>query len=152
MSIMVNGKTFDWGDITISLLPLSACIFSAKAVSWSEELPAEPVYGKGHAPIGYGQGNWKASGSITMLKTEFEALALSSVNGILNMDPRTTTINVLYNNAFDSSAPLSANTLTGVKFTKIADSANQGDKEVKVVLDFLILGDVKRNGKSARGL
>ncbi len=150
MSIMVNGKTLDWGDITISLLPLSACIFSAQSIYWEDELEAEGVYGKGYNPVGYGKGNWKASGKLEMLKSEFEDLAALAPNGILNMDPRYTTINVLYNNVLGGSS-LATNTLTGIRFTKVSDSASQGDKALKVSLEFLIVGDVKRNGKSARG-
>ncbi len=148
MSIMVNGKQFDWGDITISLLPLTSIVFTAKSISWDEELEAEAIYGKGRNPVGYGKGNWKASGKLDMLKSEFEALALIAPNGILNLEPQVTTINVLYSNSADAST----NTLSGVRFTKISDSANQGDKELKVSLEFLILGNITRNGKSARGI
>lgn len=151
MGIMINGKQFDWGDITISLLPLTPVIFTAKTISWDEELEAEAIYGKGRTPVGYGKGNWKASGKMEMLKSEFEALALIAPNGILNLDPRNTSINVLYSNSLDGTIPLTSNTLTGIRFTKVSDSASQGDKELKVSLDFLILGDVKRNGKSTRG-
>ena len=152
MSVQINGKQFDWGDITISLLPITPVVFTAKSISWDEELEAEAVYGKGRVPVGYGKGNWKASGKIEMLKSEFEALALIVPSGILNMDPRFTTINVLYSNSLDSAIPLTTTTLTGIRFTKASDSASQGDKELKVSLDFLILSDVKRNGRSARGI
>ena len=152
MSVEINGKQFDCGDITISLLPITPVVFTAKSISWDEELEAEAIYGKGRVPVGYGKGNWKASGKIEMLKSEFEALALIAPSGILNMDPRFTVINVLYSNSFDSLIPLTTTTLTGIRFTKASDSATQGDKELKVSLDFLILSDVKRNGKSARGI
>lgn len=152
MSVQINGKQFDWGDITISLLPITPVVFTAKSISWDEELEAEAIYGKGRVPVGYGKGNWKASGKIEMLKSEFEALALIAPSGILNMDPRFTVINALYSNSFDSLIPLTTTTLTGIRFTKASDSATQGDKELKVSLDFLILSDVKRNGKSARGI
>ena len=152
MSVQINGKQSDWGDITISLLPITPVVFTAKSISWDEELEAEAIYGKGRVPVGYGKGNWKASGKIEMLKSEFEALALIAPSGILNMDPRFTVINVLYSNSFDSLIPLTTTTLTGIRFTKASDSATQGDKELKVSLDFLILSDVKRNGKSARGI
>lgn len=149
MSVMINGKQFDWGDITISLLPLTPIIFTAKMISWEEEYEATPVYGKGRVPVGYGKGNWKASGKIEMLKSEFEALNIISPKGVLGLDPRITTINIIYDNLSEGLSPLSVNTLTNVRFTKIADTATQGDKELKVTLDFLILGAIKRNGKSS---
>jgi len=151
MSVLVNGKMFDWGDITISLLPLTPVIFTAQSISWDEELEAEAVYGKGRVPVGYGKGNWKTTGKIELLKNEFEALALIAPHGILNLDPRNTLINALYSNSFDGMIPLTTTTLSGIRFTKISESASQGDKDLKVSLDFLILSNITRNGKGARG-
>lgn len=152
MSAMINGKQFDWGDITISLLPITPVLFTAKTISWDEEFEAEAIYGKGRTPVGYGKGNWKASGKLEMLKGEFEALALICPNGILNLDPRNALINVLYSNSLDGTIPLTTTTLKGIRFTKISESANQGDKELTVALDFLILGNIERMGKGARGI
>lgn len=152
MSILVNGKMFDWGDITISLVPLSLAVFTAKEISWDEEFEAEAIYGKGRTPVGFGKGNWRASGKIAMIKNEFESLALIAPRGILNMDPRMTHINVLYSDSFDSVSPISTTTLSGIRFTKISEAANQGDKELKVTLDFIILDNVRHNGKAARGI
>lgn len=151
MAVMVNGKAFDWGDITITLVPLTAVVYSAKEISFEESLEAEAIYGRGRNPVGYGVGNWAASGKLSMLKSEFEAMALISPSGILNMDPRYTIINVFYGNLVESTHPVTSCTLTGIRFTKISDSASQGDKELKVDLEFTIFGDILRNGKSARG-
>lgn len=149
MSVSINGKQFDWGDISISIIPISPIIFTAKTISWEEEYEATPIYGKGRVPVGYGKGNWRSNGRIEMLKSEFEALNIIAPKGILGLDPRITTINIIYNNLTEGLAPLAVNTLTNVCFTKISDTATQGDKELKVGLDFLILGDIKRNGKSS---
>jgi len=151
MSVLVNGKQFDWGDITISLIPLTPVVFTAQSISWDEELEVEAIYGKGRVPLGYGKGNWKASGKLEMLKSEFEALALIASSGILNLDPRITTINVLYSNSLDGTIPITTTTLTGIRITKVSDSASQGDKELKVSLEFIILDNITRNGKGARG-
>ncbi|MGL4560816.1 MAG: hypothetical protein ACRCVW_00060 [Brevinema sp.] len=152
MSALVNGKFFDWGDITISLLPLTPVVFSVKEINYQEEVETEIIYGKGKAPIGFGKGNWKAQGSISLLKNEFEALALIAPNGILNLDPRLVTINILYANSFEGTIPATTETLTGVRFTKISDKASQNEKSLTTSLDFTILGNIHRNGKAARGL
>ncbi|MGL4393984.1 MAG: hypothetical protein ACRCS8_02020 [Brevinema sp.] len=152
MSALVNGKFFDWGDITISLLPLTSVVFSAREISYSEESDIDVIYGKGKAPIGFGKGNWKASGSISMLKSEFESLALVAGDGILNLDPRLVTINILFSNSVDGSISATTETLTGVRFTKISDKASQNEKSLVTSLDFTILGNIHRNGKAARGL
>ncbi|MGL4367654.1 MAG: hypothetical protein ACRCTQ_05195 [Brevinemataceae bacterium] len=152
MSALINGKFFDWGDITISLLPLSPVLFSAKEISYSEEMEAEAIYGRGRAPIGFGRGNWKASGSLSLLKSEFEALALATPNGILNLDPRVVIINIVYSNMFEGTTPLSTDTLTGIRFTKISDKAAQNDKSIYTSLDFTVFGNILRNGRGARGI
>lgn len=151
MSILVNGKQWDWGDITVTIAPYSPVIFTAQSISYDETLEAEAVYGKGRTPVGYSKGNWSASGKISMLKNEFELLALAVPSGILNVDPRNVLINVLYAHSFDSSIPLTTETLMGIRFTKITDSAAQNDKGLSVELEFLILENILRNGRPARG-
>ncbi|MGL4388196.1 MAG: hypothetical protein ACRCTJ_02230 [Brevinema sp.] len=143
MSALVNGKFFDWGDITISLLPLTPVVFSAREISYQEEVELDVVYGKG---------NWKAQGTMSLLKSEFEALAFVTPDGILNLDPRLVTINILFSNSFEGSVPFTTETLTGVRFTKISDKATQNEKSLVTSLDFMILGNIHRNGKAARGL
>lgn len=152
MAALINGKFFDWGDITISLLPLSPIIFSVKEISYDEEIETQAIYGKGRAPIGFGKGNWKAIGKISMLKNEFENLALIAPNGILNLDPRNTLINIVYSNPIEGSTPITTETLSGIRFTKIYDKATQNDKSLSTSLDFIILGNILRNGKAARGI
>lgn len=152
MSALVNGKFFDWGDITISLLPFSPALVSVREISYDEELETEIIYGKGKSPIGFGKGNWKASGRLTLVKHEFENLAALAPTGILNLDPRIVSINIIFSSSGDSTLPLNTQTLTGIRFTKISDKASQNDKTLLTNLDFVILGNVLRNGKAARGL
>ena len=152
MSVIVNGKTYDWGDITVSLLPLSPVLISCSAISFDESLEASPVYGKGNAPIAFGTGKWVASGKITLLKTEFDLLqkTAKAAGGILNMDPRVTAINVTYGPNLQGVIPISTATLLGVRFVKISNTASSGDKELKVDLEFLVLSNILRDGVSSR--
>ncbi|MGL5722145.1 MAG: hypothetical protein ACRCY4_07095 [Brevinema sp.] len=152
MSVIVNGKTYDWGDITVSLLPLSPVLISCSSISFDESFEASPVYGKGHSPIAFGTGKWSASGKLTLLKTEFDLLQKTAkgAGGILNMDPRITAINVTYGPNLQGVIPISTATLLGVRFTKINSNASANDKELKVDMDFIILSNVLRDGVSSR--
>lgn len=152
MSVIVNGKTYDWGDITISLIPTSPVLVSCSSISFDETLEAEGVYCKGRSPIAFGTGKWSGSGKLTMLKTEFDILQkLAATTGILNMDPRITHINILYGPNLQGVIPVANTTLQAVRFTKISESASSGDKELKVDMDFIILGNILRDGLPARG-
>ncbi|MGL5253796.1 MAG: hypothetical protein ACRC9L_02060 [Brevinema sp.] len=152
MSVIVNGKAYDWGDITVSLLPLSPVLISCSSISFDESLEASPIYGKGRAPIAYGTGKWSSSGKISLLKTEFDLLQKSaqSAGGILNMDPRVTTINITYGPNLQGVIPISTTTLMGVRFTKISSNASSNDKDLKIDLDFIVLSNILRDGIPSR--
>ena len=147
---VVNGKKYSWSDLTISLIPLSPVLFSISEISWDEELESEAIYGKGNMPTGYGTGNWKGTGKLSLDKEEFDALTLIALpfGGILALDPRITLINLLYLND-DGIAPANDETLRGIKFTKISNARNQGDKGFKVSLDFIMLEKPLNNGISS---
>lgn len=145
MSVIINGKTYNWGSISISLAPLSQDLYSVSSISFSESQRADAVYGKGNKPIAYGSGNWSANGSMRMLKTEFNQLMSASPNGILNLDPRNTVINIIYADPNgDDNKPYTIS-LTGVRFTDIKEDAKQGDSQLSVDLSFSIFGSIERN-------
>lgn len=54
MSIKVNGKAYDWGDVDVKLPGLALVV---QEVSYDDELDMEESYGYGHRPRGYGTGN-----------------------------------------------------------------------------------------------
>lgn len=143
----VNGKAYDWEDITIALPngPQVDCV----SIEYSDEMEAEPQYGKGKAPRRYGTGNWKGEGKITLNREGLDSLmgyAVSTGQALYKIVPFP--ITVAYAN--DDSG-IHTDVCKGVKFTKAAHKAAQGDAGFTVDLDFKILWDIERDGVSAHG-
>ena len=67
MSLKVNGKAYGWGDVDIKLPGLTP---EVQEVSYDDENDVEEAYGRGGKPRGYGEGNYKASGKLTMLRDD----------------------------------------------------------------------------------
>lgn len=71
MGLKVNGKAYDWGDVNLQLPGL---VIEPQEISYDDELEKEVVYGLGSKPRGYGRGNYKASGKLTLLRDDYDAL------------------------------------------------------------------------------
>ena len=69
MSLKVNGKNYDWGDVDVKLPGLDLVV---QEISYDDEQDMEESYGYGHRPRGYGTGNYKASGKLSLLRDDYE--------------------------------------------------------------------------------
>lgn len=144
MSLKVNGKNYDWADVDITLPGLS---IELQEISYDDELEKELSYGKGQKPRGYGEGNYKAEGKISMLRDDYDALldyCKTKNTPLLKLViPK---INVSYANA---GGKTKTDVLNIVTFTKRSQKAAQGDKSLKIDLDMLIVGGIVSDGASA---
>lgn len=142
--LKVNGRAYDWGDVDLKIPGLNLEI---QEISYDDELEKEVAYGMGQKPRGYGEGNYKASGKLSLLRDDFDEL--------LDYCKRTDT--ALYRLIFDKIAVSYANDggrtrtdiLNKVTITKASHKAGQGDKNLKIDLDLLIVGEIKRDGVAA---
>lgn len=141
MSIRVNGKAYDWGDVTIKLPGLN---LQCQEISYDDELEMEEVYSNGKMPRGYGTGNYKASGKISLLRDDYDVLLdyCRSKNTPFYwlLMP---VITVSYANEGERTR---TDELRKVKFTKRSNKAAQGDKSIKVDLDIMIIGGIVTDG------
>jgi len=135
---MINGQLYDWESIKVNVLGLA--LEGITDIEYDEEGEKNEVYGRGTKPIGYGRGNHKAAGKVTLLLHEYNNLkaAAAAVGGILRIPPFP--IVVSYKN---DDQPLSIDTLIDCVFTKKSKSASQGDTEVTVDVEFKIMGLIK---------
>ncbi|WP_113673495.1 hypothetical protein [Vallitalea guaymasensis] len=141
---LINGKSFDWSDVNIVLPNLNV---EVQEISYDDELEKELTYAKGNRPRGYGTGNYKASGKISMLREDFnEVLNYCKKNNTTLFKLIIPKIIVSYAN---DDQPIQTDVLPECSFSKRSTGATQGDKTLKVELDLFISGVIESNGVSA---
>lgn len=101
-------------------------------------------YGSGSKPRGYGTGNYKASGKLSMLRDDYDdLLAYCKQKGVPFYKMELPSIIVSYAN---EGARTKIDELKKVKFSKRSNKAAQGDKSLTVDVDMMIVGGVYQDG------
>ncbi|TEB09141.1 hypothetical protein [Pelotomaculum propionicicum] len=142
---MINGKMFDWEDVSIGLPHGVALLI--KDISYDDELEVDPAYGKGNKAVGYGTGNYKASGKMSILREEYDKFidyAKSTGKALYRLPPFPITCSYA-----NDGEPVSTDVLRGCKISKRSWKAAQGSKELTVDLDFTITDSIESNGLKA---
>lgn len=141
MSLLVNGKAYDWADVTPFLPGLN---IELQEISYDDELEKELAYGLGSKPRGYGRGNYKASGKISLLRDDYDALLdYCKQQGESFFALEFPKIVVSYANTGER---IRQDILNRVSFTKRSNKVAQGDKSLKVDLDLMIAGLIEHDG------
>ncbi len=139
---MINGRNYDWESTSINL-PYGTLI-DIEDIEYGDEKETEATYGKGYMPTGYGQGNWKGQGKMTLQREEYdkliEAFGKEGWTGEKFYDHTPFPITVGYAN---DDKPTKTDTLKEVKLIKRNFSGKQNDKKLTVPLDFVILGGIE---------
>ncbi|WP_018750709.1 hypothetical protein [Paenibacillus sanguinis] len=140
MSI-INGKVYDWSDVTVAVPGLN---LELQEISYNDELEKEVAYGRGQRPRGYGEGNYKSEGKMSLLRDDFDDLIdYCKSQGVPLYKLVIPKIVVSYANDGGRTRTDVLNTVTITK----ADQKNaQGDKSLKVDLDLLIVNGIDRDG------
>lgn len=139
----INGNLYDWESVEIQL-PGGVAV-GVEEISYSDERPVEPRYGKGSTPRGFGRKNYKASGSLTLDKDEFERLRTALGGSVYNTAP----FPLVVSYANDDQAAVT-DTLPDVMITKQDTSAKQEDENAgQMKFDVVILSPIKWNGTPA---
>ena len=138
---IINGKSYDWSDVSVKLPGLD---LEVQEISYDDELEKEAVYGKGNRPRGYGTGNYKSEGKLSLLKDDFDDLVAyckrRDVSLYKLVIPK---IIVSYAN---ETSKTKTDELDTVTFTKVSQKNAQGDKSLKVDIDFIIVNGIVRDG------
>lgn len=138
---IINGKSYDWADVSVKLPGLE---IEVQEISYDDELEKEAVYGKGNRPRGYGTGNYKSEGKLSLLKDDFDDLvAYCKRRDIPLYKLVVPKIIVSYANETQKTRTDELNTVT---FTKTSHKNAQGDKSLKVDMDFIIVNGIDRDG------
>ncbi len=138
---IINGRAYDWGDVSIKLPGLD---LEVQEISYDDELEKEVVYGKGQRPRGYGEGNYKSEGKLSLLRDDFDDLiAYCKQQGVGLYKLVIPKIVVSYANGAEKTK---TDVLNVVTFTKTSTKNAQGDKSLKIDLDFIIVNGIERDG------
>ncbi len=139
--LKVNGRAYGWGDVDVKIPGL---VITVQEISYDDEQEMEEVYGKGYKPRGYGTGNYKASGKISMLRDDYDDfLAWCKAKGVPFFKLDIPSIVVSYANEGERTH---IDELKKVKITKRSNKASQGDKSLTVDLDLMIVGGIVQDG------
>ncbi|PYG86737.1 hypothetical protein LY28_02763 [Ruminiclostridium sufflavum DSM 19573] len=144
MSLRINGKTYDWADVDIKL---SGLTLEFQEISYDDELEKELAYGKGQKPRGYGEGNYKAEGKVSLLRDDYDALLDYCRSKRISLF-KLVIPKIIVSYANDGGRTRS-DVLDTVTFTKRSNKAAQGDKSIKVDLDMLIVNGIESDGVKA---
>ena len=141
MSIKVNGINYGWGDVDVKIPGLNLVV---QEISYDDEQEMEESYGYGHRPRGYGTGNYKSSGKISLLRDDYEEfLAWCRAQGVPFYKLTIPSIVVSYANEGEKTH---MDELKTVKLTKRSHKAAQGDKGLTVDIDMMIVGGIVTDG------
>jgi hypothetical protein len=139
---MINGKSYSWEDISCTFP--HGVLINYEGIEYSDEKETELQYGKGSMPTGYGSGNYKAEGKVTMQREEYNKLldyCQKAKKNLYSLPPFPITVSYA-----NEDQAMVTDILKSVKFTKAAASSSQNDKKVTVDLDILIAGGIAWNG------
>lgn len=142
MSLKVNGQTYGWGDVDVKIPGL---VLVVQEISYDDEQEMEESYGKGYRPRGYGKGNYKASGKMSMPPGRLRRLssAYCKAKGIPFYGIEWPSVVVSYANEGERTR---IDELKKVIPTKRSHKAAQGDKSLTVDIDLMIVGGIVEDG------
>ena len=141
MSIKVNGINYGWGDVDVKIPGLNLVV---QEISYDDEQEMEESYGRGNRPRGYGKGNYKASGKMSMLRDDFDdVLDYCKATGKSFYNVELPSVVVSYGNPGGRTR---IDELKRVVFVKRSHKAAQGDKTLSVDIDLMIVGGIVEDG------
>lgn len=130
---VVNSEEFAWSDAQVVLL--GKVIEGIVAFSYKKSQSKELRYGRGNQPIGYKRGNKSYEGSITILKSELEALKDASEDGdILSLKG----FDIVFSYVAEDGS-LKTDVAKFAEFKESEESLKQGDGNGEYELPFLAL-------------
>lgn len=141
MATIINGRQYEWADISIILG--GRMVIGARGISYKESQEKELLYGKGNKPLSIQKGNIKYEGSLTLLQSELETLKelARSVRGRASILDLNLNATVCYGNPAQGDLMLT-DMLYNIQFTESEKNMKQGDKNMEITLPF-ICTDIK---------
>lgn len=139
--IKVNGISYGWADVDVKIPGLNLVL---QEISYDDEQGKEESYGYGYKPRGYGKGNYKASGKMSMHRDDYDDLLdYCKATGTPFFGVELPSVVVSYANPGSRTR---IDELKRVIFSKRSHKAAQGDKTLSVDIDIMIIGGIVEDG------
>lgn len=132
-TVMINGRTYDWGMIRIGIGGVAT--MNCTAIDYSDDQEVTAVYAGGRMPVGYGKGRITCAGTITLLMEEVVALQSSIPSGrVQDLAPFAITVSYLH----PDTNKVHTDTLKGCVMTGNRRDWREGDTSKEVQIPLLI--------------
>lgn len=136
-TVTINGQVHDWESVTVT--GPQGVFTGISEINWKASQKKKRVYGRGAVPVGATRGQYEGSVDLTLLTTEYDALAGSLSGGIFK-----SAFNVAV--AMETDGLKTRETvLRSILIDDVDESAKQGDEELTVKLSGTV-EMIERNG------
>lgn len=134
LDVLVNkfGKVAGWNSTTATMMGRD--IEGITELKYDDNVEKENIYGAGKMPIGRGEGNYKATASITLIKEEVDALQISLGPGKRLTDIAPFDIAVSY----DYLSKIYKDRIRNCEFTGRSVEVKQNDKVIATTFDLIV--------------
>lgn len=129
---LINGRSWGWADINVSLL--GRTVYGITAIDYSDKQAITNNYGSGSMPISRGYGQYTAEAKITFEAKELDRIAAAIPGGRLQDIPPFP-ITVAYVNADNIAV---THKLMNCQFATNKRTAKTGDDSIAVELDLVV--------------
>ena len=130
---VINSEEFAWADAQVVLL--GKTIEGIVAFRYKKSQSKELRYGRGNQPIGFKRGNHAYEGSITIHKSELDALKAASPDGDIN---RLKNFDIVFAYTTEDGA-FNSDIAKFAEFTETEEALKQGDGNGEYELPFVAL-------------
>jgi len=129
---LVNGKSYEWADITINILGVPFA--GVTAIEYEDKQEMKDIMGAGNRPVSRSYGNYSASAKVTLLMEEIENIQKVAPGGVLQRIPEFD-ITVAY---VDSALTPVKHTIKNCRFRNNARKVKQGDSSITCDMDLIV--------------
>lgn len=134
MSVIIGGREYEWGDITLILG--NRDMTGITGIKYGSKAEREASFAKGRYARAIQTGNISVDGEITLLQSDVIALQKSARNG--NLLSLSLDALVSYGDPSEGDA-MRTDRIIGIRFTEDVKDWKQGDKRAEITLPFLAL-------------
>jgi hypothetical protein len=133
-----DSREFEYADVKVAMFGVE--LTGLRGITYKKTQEKEEVFGAGNSPKAIQRGNKKYSGSLSLLKSDYDQLDRAAVaagyEDLVDVPGTMINITVVFQKE-DNAAKLSTVTCMNCEFTEAEDGMKQGDKFKEITLPFI---------------